>query len=156
MKIESVYALKNGKLRGAVAAVSALMLCFFTLTACMTYAKTTGIMADIVSFGSDGYGYEQACANPDTLAENDYLVKVAERYQIVIRLIFTGGSIVPGYESAKNVKLIYDGNLMQIGEPSANNGRLYYPLECKSEFTCAAILIEDGEYHAEIIVSAVK
>lgn len=45
---------------------------------------------------------------------------------------------------------------MIIGQPSENCGYLYYPLECQSEFTCSAILIEDGEYHTEVIVSAIS
>lgn len=134
--------------------LSALSL--VTFVACGTdYAKITGIRAGIINFGVDGDSYRKDCVDDSTLTDNDYLVKVGERYQIVIQLTCTGGSIIFGYASAESVKIIYDDNLMTIGEPGENLGYLYYPLVCQSEFTCAAILIEDGEYHTEVIVSAI-
>ena len=136
-----------------------IVLSFISLCSCGTgFAKITGIRAGIISFGSDGDSYCKDCIDDSTLTENDYIVKVGEQYQIVIALTFTGGSIVPGFESdaAKDIKLIFDGDLLQIGEASTNHGYLYYLLECKNEFTCAAILIEYEEYHTEVIISTMK
>lgn len=133
-----------------------LALSLVAFAACGTdYARVTGIRAGIINFGVDGDSYRQDLVDDSTLIDNDYLVKVGERYQIVIQLTYTEGSIIPGYASAESVKLIYDENLMTIGDPHENLGYLYYPFECQSEFTCAAILIEDGKYHTEVIVSAV-
>lgn len=132
---------------------------FVSLCSCGTgYAEITGVGAAIINFDSNGDIYSKDCVDDSTLTENDYLIKVGERYQIVIELTFTGGSIVPSFESdaAEDIKLIFDGDLMQIGKASANHGYLYYPFECKNEFTCAAILIEYGEYHTEVIVSTMK
>lgn len=134
-----------------------IALSLASFAACGTsYGKITGIRAGIINFGSDGDCYSKECTDDSTLAENDYIIRVGEQYQIVVQLTYTGGSIQPGIESAENVKIVFDSNLLQIGEPSANHGNLYYPLACKNEFTCTAILIEDGDYHAEVIVSAVK
>ena len=136
-----------------------MVLSFVSLCSCGTgYAEITGVGAAIINFDSNGDIYSKDCVDDSTLTENDYIVKVGERYQIVIELTFTGGSIVPGFESdaAKDIKLIFDSDLLQIGEASANHGYLYYPLECKNEIICAAILIEYGEYHTEVIVSTVK
>ena len=136
-----------------------MVLSFVSLCSCGTgYAEITGIRAGIINCGSDGDSYRQECINDSTLTENDYLIKVGERYQIVIELTFTGGSIVPGFESdaAKDIKLIFDSDLLQIGEASANHGYLYYPLECKNQIICAAILIEYEEYHTEVIISTMK
>ena len=136
-----------------------MVLSFVSLCSCGTgYAEITGIRAGIINFGSEGDSYRQDCIDDSTLTENDYIVKAGEQYQIVIELTFTGGSIIPGFESdaAADIKLIFDDDLLQIREASANHGYLYYPLECKKEFTCAAILIEYGEYHTEVIVSTVK
>ena len=136
-----------------------MVVSFVSLCSCGTgYAKITGVGAAIINFDSNGDIYSKDCVDDSTLTENDYIVKVGERYQIVIQLTFTGGSISPGFESdaAAEIKLIFDGDLLQIGEASANHGYLYYPLECKKEFTCAAIIIEYGDYHAEIIFSTMK
>ena len=136
-----------------------LALSLASFTACGTSeGRITGIRAGIINFGSDGDSYSKDCIDDSTMTENDYLVNVGEQYQIVIELTYTGGSIVPGIESeaAKDIKLILDDGLLHIGEPSANHGYLYYPFECKIEFTCAAILIEYGEFHTEVIVSTRK
>lgn len=54
-------------------------------------AKITGIRAGIINFGVYGDSYRKDCVDDSTLTDNDYLVKVGERYHIVIQLIFTGG-----------------------------------------------------------------
>ena len=133
--------------------VSALLI----LSACgADEAEVTGIEAGITGPNETDF-HLSALSDDSTPSENDYVLKVGEPYRLVVGLTYYGGSRQPGLESADDIKLYYDGDLFQIGEPSTDSGQIIYPLECKQDLTYAAILVEEsGKYAAEVIVSTVK
>lgn len=133
--------------------VSALLV----LSACgADEAKVTGIEAGITGSNETDY-HLSALSDDSTLSENDYVLKVGEPYRLVVGLTYYGGSRQPGLEDADKIKLYFDGDLFQIGEPSTDSGQIIYPLECKQNFTYAAILVEEsGKYAAEVIVSTAE
>lgn len=140
-----------------ISIIAGLLSLLLVLSACGTKdAKVTGIEAGITDLNENEV-HLSALSDDSTLNNNDYVLKAGEQYRLVVGLTYNGGSRNPGFGNADAVKLFYDGDLFQIGEPDAEGGELVYPLECRQDFTYAAILVEASEkYHAEVIVSAVK
>ena len=134
-----------------------LSLLSVSFSACGTKdAKVTGIEAGIIGLNENDFHLSTLSDNT-TLNNNDYVLNVGEQYRLVVGFTYYGGSRQPGFWHGNDIKLYFDSNLFQIGEPSADTGQLIYPLECKQDFTYAAILIELSEqYHTEVIVSTVK
>lgn len=137
--------------------IAVLLSMSLVFSACGTKdAKVTGIEAGITDHSEDDF-HLSAFLDNSTLIKNDYVLNVGEQYSLVVGFAYYGGSRQPGFENADNIKLYYDSDLFQIGEPSTDTGQLIYPLECKQDFTYTVILVEWSEkYHAEVIVSAVK
>ena len=140
-----------------VSGIALLLSLLLTFSACGTKeAKVTGIEAGITDLDANDFR-PSALSDDSTLSKNDCVLKVGEQYRLVVGYTYHGGSRQPGFENANTIKLCYDSNLFQIGEPTTDSGQLIYPLACKQEFTYAAILVEASEkYHAEVIVSAAK
>ena len=140
-----------------ISIIVVLLSLLLALSACGTKeAKVTGIEAGITDLDESDF-HLSALSDDSTLSKNDYVLNVGEQYRLVVGLTYNGGSRQPGFENANNIKLYFDSDLFQIGEPNANSGQLIYPLECKQNFAYTVILVEGSEeYHTEVIVSTVK
>lgn len=140
-----------------ISVTACLLTLLLVCSACGTmYAEVTGLEAGITGLDETDF-YLSPLSDNSTLNENDYVLRAGEPYRLVVELTYSGGSRQPGFASADGITLRYDRDLLQIGEPSTESGRLTYPLECRRDFTCGEILVESSEgFHAEVIISAVN
>lgn len=128
------------------------------LTACGNgFAKVTGIRAAIVKYDSDIDVSSEECVDNDTLADNDYLATVEEKYWLVVDYTYYGGSRAPVFSDDSGIEILYDDDIFSIDEPIVERGILHYTLVCKKSCHYSSILIElDGLHHTEITVSTVS
>ena len=139
-----------------VSTILGIMLSF-GFTACgSTYAKVTGIMADI---GTEQNQPLLLYGNPlldrETIAENDYNLQVGQDYFLAVTYTQSGGSILT-LLSAEAITLKYDTEVLEITPPDEKMSEVvYYHFTCKKAVVNTAIIVEaDHEYTYTMIINA--
>ena len=131
------------------------ILLSFGLTACgSTYAKVTGVMADI---GTEQYQpllYGNPLLDNQTIAENDYNLQVGQDYLLGVTYTESGGSILT-LLSAGTITLKYDSEVLEITPPDEKMSEVvYYHFTCKKAVVNTAIIVEaDNNTHSGIYVA---
>ena len=128
----------------------------FGLTACgSTYAKVTGIMADIGTEQNQPLLYGNPLLDSKTIAENDYILQVGQDYLLGVTYTQSGGSILK-LLSAETITLKYDSEVLEMIPPTENRSEVvYYHFTCKKAVVNTAIIVEaDNKFAYTVIISA--
>lgn len=135
-----------------------VMLLPFGLTACgRDFAKIIGIRAGMVEVKDPVYSFEYGnpLSDNETIAENDYILRVGQNYFLGVTYSQTGGSRVASI-ATHVITLKYDTEILEITQPEEKEGMtVYYKLICKKAVVNTSVTIEvSGEYTCTVIISA--
>lgn len=119
----------------------------------MGYAKITGIKVSVVLPDADNYS--DALADGSTLCENDYVLATGKSYQLTVEYTASGGSKFPGFDDINDIELFYDSEIFKITPPNVEFVQtVRYELVCLRSVNYAAVIVQEGEYTASVIISA--
>lgn len=133
-----------------------VMLLPFGLTACgRDFAKIVGIRAGMVETEDPVYSFEYGnpLSDNETIAENDYILRVGQNYFLGVTYSQMGGSRVASIVTDV-ITLKYDTEILEISSPEEKEGaEVYYNLTCKKSVRYTAIIVEVGGYSYTVIIS---